>query len=75
MNNRRRQILIGLAIGDARGAAVEFKYSSSFAPVLSFRSRGPHSPVARVSTDETSMALALADNITTAGWTLNDITD
>ena len=42
MNDRRRGALIGLAVGDALGAAVEFKSPGSFAPVTGYRSGGPH---------------------------------
>ena len=72
MNNRRRGALIGLAVGDALGAAVEFKSPGSFAPVTGYRSGGPHRLEAGEWTDDTSMALALADSIATAGWDLND---
>ena len=33
MNDRRRGALIGLAVGDALGAAVEFKSPGSFKPL------------------------------------------
>lgn len=72
MNDRRRGALIGLAVGDALGAAVEFKSPGSFAPVTGYRSGGPHRLDAGEWTDDTSMALALADSIATAGWDLND---
>ena len=42
MNNRLRGALIGLAVGDALGAAVEFRSPGSFAPVTGYRSGGPH---------------------------------
>jgi ADP-ribosylglycohydrolase len=64
--------LIGLAVGDALGAAVEFKSPGSFAPVTGYRSGGPHGLNVGEWTDDTSMALALADSIATAGWNLND---
>ena len=72
MNDRRRGALIGLAIGDALGAAVEFKSPGSFTPVTHYRSGGPHGLNAGEWTDDTSMALALADSIATAGWNVND---
>jgi ADP-ribosylglycohydrolase len=34
--------LIGLAVGDALGATVEFSDPGSFAPVTGYRSGGPH---------------------------------
>ena len=47
----------------------------SFAPVTGYRSGGPHRLEAGEWTDDTSMALALADSIATAGWDLNDQAD
>jgi hypothetical protein len=64
--------LIGLAVGDALGAAVEFRRPGSFAPVTGYRSGGPHGLKAGEWTDDTSMALALADSMASAGWDLND---
>ena len=75
MNDRRRGALIGLAVGDALGAAVEFKSPGSFTPVADYRSGGPHRLEAGEWTDDTSMALALADSIATAGWDLKDQAD
>lgn len=75
MNDRRRGALIGLAVGDALGAAVEFCRPGSFAPVTGYRDGGPHGLVAGAWTDDTSMALALADSIVRAGWNLNDQAD
>lgn len=62
--------MIGLAVGDALGAAVEFKSPGSFAPVAGYRSGGPYRLEAGEWTDDTSMALA--DSIATASWDLND---
>ena len=72
MNDRRRGALIGLAVGDALGAAVEFSSPGSFAPVTRYRSGGTHGLDAGEWTDDTSMALALADSIASVGWDLND---
>jgi len=72
MKDRCRGTLIGLAVGDALGAAVEFKSPDSFAPVTGYRSGGPHGLKAGEWTDDTSMALALADSIASVGWDLND---
>ena len=74
MNDRRRGALIGLAVGDALGAAVEFKSPGSFIPVTHYRTGGPHGLNAGEWTDDTSMALALADSIA-VGWDLNDQAD
>ena len=71
-SDRQRGSLIGLAIGDALGAAVEFQPASSFPPVTGFRAGGPHGLQAGEWTDDTSMALALADSLARVGWDLND---
>jgi len=70
--DRQRGCLIGLAAGDALGAAVEFKPPGSFEPVTGYRAGGPHGLDPGEWTDDTSMALALADSIAQAGWNLND---
>jgi ADP-ribosylglycohydrolase len=70
--DRLRGALIGLAVGDALGAAVEFKWAGSFEPVTGFRGGGPHGLGPGEWTDDTSMALALADSLANAGWDLND---
>jgi ADP-ribosyl-[dinitrogen reductase] hydrolase len=75
MQDRQRGTLIGLAVGDALGAAVEFKSPGTFKPVTGFRSGGPHGLEPGEWTDDTSMALALADSIATVGWDLNDQAD
>src|ERR1700676_961777 len=74
MIDRRRETLIGLAVGDALGAAVEFKSPGSFTPVTGYRAGGPHRLEAGEWTDDTSMALALADSIAEVGWDLTDQT-
>jgi ADP-ribosyl-[dinitrogen reductase] hydrolase len=70
--DRQRGMLLGLAIGDALGAAVEFAVPGSFEPVLGYRGGGPHGLEPGEWTDDTSMALALADSIAEVGWDLND---
>jgi ADP-ribosylglycohydrolase len=70
--DRQRGALLGLAIGDALGAAVEFEIPGFFEPVTGYRGGGPHGLEAGEWTDDTSMALALADSIAEAGWDLND---
>jgi ADP-ribosyl-[dinitrogen reductase] hydrolase len=67
-------MLVGLAVGDALGAAVEFAPPGTFAPVTGYRAGGPHRLAPGEWTDDTSMALALADSIAEAGWDLNDQT-
>ncbi len=70
--DRRLGALVGLAVGDALGAAVEFQPPGSFEPVTGYRDGGPHGLGAGEWTDDTSMALALADSIATIGWDLDD---
>lgn len=70
--DRQRGCLIGLAVGDALGAAVEFKSPGTFQPVTGYRAGGPHGLDPGEWTDDTSMALALADSIAQTGWDLND---
>lgn len=72
MQARLRGALIGLAVGDALGAAIEFRRPGSFELVTDFRAGGPHGLAPGEWTDDTSMALALADSIAAAGWDLND---
>jgi ADP-ribosylglycohydrolase/protein-tyrosine phosphatase len=69
---RKRGTLIGLAVGDALGAAVEFQSPGSFEPVTDYRGGGPHGLEPGEWTDDTSMALALADSIIATGWDLDD---
>ncbi len=71
-HDRQRGCMIGLAVGDALGAAVEFKPPGSFPSVTGYRAGGPHGLGPGEWTDDTSMALALADSIVTVGWDLND---
>jgi ADP-ribosylglycohydrolase len=70
--DRQRGALFGLAVGDALGAAVEFQAPGTFREVTGYRSGGPHGLEAGQWTDDTSLALALADSIAQAGWDLND---
>ena len=70
--DRQRGTLIGLAIGDALGAAVEFRAPGTFPEVTGYRGGGPHRLGSGEWTDDTSMAMALADSIASAGWDLND---
>ena len=70
--DRQRGALLGLTIGDALGAAIEFRSPGTFDPVTGYRAGGPHGLAAGEWTDDTSMALALADSIADVGWDLND---
>jgi ADP-ribosyl-[dinitrogen reductase] hydrolase len=55
--------LLGLACGDAIGAAVEFKQRGSFLPVTGMQGGGLHGIPAGYWTDDTSMALALLHSL------------
>jgi ADP-ribosyl-[dinitrogen reductase] hydrolase len=70
--DRQRGSLLGLAIGDALGAAVEFEPAGSFPEVVGYRDGGPHGLEPGEWTDDTSLALALADSIAEHGWDLQD---
>jgi ADP-ribosylglycohydrolase len=70
--DRQRGCLYGLAIGDALGAAVEFRERDTFPLVTCYRDGGPHSLAKGQWTDDTSLALALAHSIGEQGWDLND---
>jgi len=72
IRDRQRGCLLGLAIGDALGAAVEFRPPGSFEPVTDYRAGGPHGLGPGEWTDDTSMAIALADSIARTGWDIND---
>jgi ADP-ribosylglycohydrolase len=70
--DRKRGALFGLAIADALGAPIEDNGPGSFAPILDYRAADSRDLPAGAWTDDTSMALALADSITKVGWDLND---
>ena len=62
--DRKRGSLIGLA--------VEFRSPGTFPEVTGYRGGGPHGLGPGEWTDDTSMALALADSIAEVGWDIND---
>ena len=60
--------LIGLAVGDAMGAPLEFKPPGSFEPVKDMIGDGPHHHLEPGEwTDDTSMALCLAESLIETG--------
>ena len=61
--DRYRGALLGLAIGDALGTTVEFKAPGSFAPIVDIIGGGPFNLKAGEWTDDTSMALCLAESL------------
>src|ERR1039458_3265716 len=60
---RFRGSLLGLAIGDALGAPVEFKAPGTFKPIVTFQSGGTFGLEAGQWTDDTAMALCLAESL------------
>lgn len=72
--DRKRGCLFGLACGDALGGPVEFRQMGEFSPVTDYRSGGVHGLNKGEFTDDTSMALALADSLRN-GWDLKDQMD
>ena len=67
LENRAIGALLGLACGDAIGAAVEFMPRGSFMPVTDMRGGGLHGIPAGYWTDDTSMALALLHSLLERG--------
>jgi ADP-ribosyl-[dinitrogen reductase] hydrolase len=61
--SRFRGALLGLAVGDAVGTAVEFRPPGSFEPVTDMAGGGPFALRPGQWTDDTSMALCLAESL------------
>ena len=61
--DRQKGSLLGLAIGDAMGAPVEFMKRGTFEPVTEYRSGGKFRLKAGEWTDDTAMALCLAKSL------------
>jgi ADP-ribosylglycohydrolase len=60
---RYRGCLIGLAVGDALGTTLEFRPPGSFTPITDMIGGGPFHLKAGQWTDDTSMALCLAESL------------
>ena len=67
LNGRFRGALIGLAVGDALGAAIEFRPPGTFKPVEEMTGGGPFKLEPGQWTDDTSMALCLAASLVECG--------
>lgn len=67
VDDRYRGCLLGLAIGDALGAPVEFKIKGAFLPVTDFRAGGEYNLRLGEWTDDTSMALCLGSSLVENG--------
>lgn len=65
--DRARGALVGLAVGDAVGTTLEFRPPGSFEPIDDMVGGGPFGLEPGQWTDDTSMALCLADSIVTVG--------
>ena len=63
MRDRFRGCLIGLAVGDALGTALEFKQPGNFQPIADMVGGGPFGLRPGEWTDDTSMALCLATSL------------
>jgi ADP-ribosyl-[dinitrogen reductase] hydrolase len=64
---RYRGAMLGLAVGDALGTTLEFKPPGSFAPIEDIVGGGPFRLPAGAWTDDTSMALCLAESLLACG--------
>ena len=60
---RYQGCMVGLAVGDAVGTTVEFRPRDSFPPVTDMVGGGPFGLNPGEWTDDTSMALCLADSL------------
>ena len=65
--NRYRGCLLGLAAGDALGTTLEFKRPGSFEPLHDMVGGGPFGLQPGQWTDDTSMALCLAESLVACG--------
>ncbi|MEM3112660.1 MAG: ADP-ribosylglycohydrolase family protein, partial [Candidatus Anstonellales archaeon] len=65
--DRFRGGLVGLAVGDAVGTSVEFCPRGSFKPLTDMIGGGPFHLRAGQWTDDTSMALCLAESLVECG--------
>ena len=61
--NRYRGALLGLAAGDALGTTLEFSPPGTFAPITDMVGGGPFNLASGQWTDDTSMALCLAESL------------
>lgn len=74
IHDRIAGAFVGLAIGDALGAPVEFAPRGTFGAVTSYRAGGRFKLPAGAWTDDTAMAICLAQNIIeNGGLEINDL--
>lgn len=67
VEDRARGALLGLAVGDAVGTTVEFRARGTFQPLTDMVGGGPFNLEPGQWTDDTSMALCLADSLLSQG--------
>lgn len=67
LRDRARGALLGLAVGDALGATLEFKPPGTFEPIADMVGGGPWRLRPGEWTDDTSMALCLAESLIERG--------
>jgi ADP-ribosyl-[dinitrogen reductase] hydrolase len=67
LRSRYHGALFGLAVGDAMGASIEFGVYPNYHPIFDLRGGGPHALQPGQWTDDTSMALCLADSLLQCG--------
>lgn len=72
IRDRALGALLGLAVGDAIGTTLEFKHRDSYPPPTDMVGGGPFKLKAGQWTDDTAMALALADSLAMDG-NLNEV--
>ena len=63
LRDRYRGALLGLAVGDALGTTLEFRAPGTFKPITDMIGRGPFGLQPGQWTDDTSMALCLAESL------------
>jgi ADP-ribosyl-[dinitrogen reductase] hydrolase len=67
MADRNQGAMLGLAVGDALGTTLEFSPPGSFAPIDDIVGGGPFGLPPGAWTDDTSMALCLAESLIERG--------
>lgn len=67
LQERYRGCLLGLAVGDALGTTLEFKRPGTFTPLTDMVGGGPFNLQPGQWTDDTSMALCLAESVLECG--------
>ena len=70
--DRARGCLLGLAVGDALGATLEFRPPGTFAPIDDIVGGGPFDLAPGEWTDDTSMALCLGQSLLERGFDQDD---